>query len=95
MAVKTVRPEIELLHEPEMTRGHVKVPSLSCQLAGFGENRDTHENRVAHLVMKRHGFLHFACLRESEIGCFTNQVYITSVPGALRQLGEDQVAGQV
>jgi len=46
-----------------------KVPSLARQLAGRRQDRPGHENRVTHLIVKRHDRQRLVVLAEDLIRC--------------------------
>ena len=91
MPIKAVPPQIKLLHECQVARGHIKVLRVPCQLPGFGQKRNSHEDRIAHFVVERHRFLHFAARRKTEVGCLANELGIAGIPGSFSQLGEYKV----
>src|SRR5438093_12467830 len=94
VAIETVGPQVELLHERQMTHSHLEISGVSGQLAGFDKKRNGHKYRVTHLIVERHRLLHLAGLGESKTGCLSHQFDVTRISGTLGQLREYKMAGQ-
>ena len=67
---------------------------VTGELSGFGEQRNRHENRIAHLVVIRHRFLHRAGLGEPRVCGLANKLRIARIPCLLRKLGKYEMAGK-
>src|SRR6187401_3387451 len=69
MPVQPIRPSHDLLHESEMTGGHIKVPAVTGKSAGFREDRNIHKERIAPPAMQRHELPERSVCRKSAARC--------------------------
>ena len=92
VAIESVGPQHQLLHEAQVPVGHIKVAALTRQRTGLSHDGRAHEHRVAVLVVIGHGFAHLPRCVEAQIGHLANCSNVARVTGATGQLGEHNVA---
>ena len=84
MTVDAIRPEAELLHEPQMAQRQVEVLPVVSEVACFRQDGTRHEDSVTHLVVEWHRFFHHPSIGESEIGGLADEGDISRVSRAFR-----------
>ena len=91
MAIETVRPEHDLLHERDVTGRHVEVAPLAGERAGHGQDRHVHEQRIAPAAVQRHELTELAVLGEAAGRRAQHQRLRAIVAGLARVLEEQQM----
>ena len=94
VAVQAVFPQVQSLHETQVPQRHPKIARFSRQPARAGKDGAAHENRIAHLVVERHGASRRPIGVEPQVRRPAHQVEIRRLARVLVQIGEQEMSGE-